>query len=548
VLTPIEYDTDALARPQLGGAPSQFDDDANNQRRKGWLAGLLLRRGVSQPPLPSFYHRLLALPRRARRRLGRKFAAALVGAALLFASVQIPAAHAATITVDGTKCTLADAIRAANTDSIVGRCRAGSGADVLVLRKNVTLTAAVGTYYNSPTCLPLVTSQITIQGNNHTIRRDPADPDKFRLLAVSATGDLTINNTTLSGGYIAFSGGGAIRSQGDLTINNSTLSGNTGGIGGAIYSQIGTLAIKDSTLSGNTAAGDGGAISTNNEATTIHNSLISGNVADYGGGVSQWDGGPLTITNSVIANNNSGGFRGGGGLFLQGSGATIIDSTIDGNHAGRGGGVLTYTGVTILNSSIVNNDGSEGLAIFGQPSFITNSTISGNLGDGVFVAINQDLTITNSTITNNGDDGVYSYYGDLTLQRSLISGNNGYEVFHDIYCYDYCGDGSINVDAFNVFGHSGDAGVATFTPGPTDIVPAEPLSAILAGLADNGGPTPTHAFVPGSPAIDVAPSADCAAPPIFGLDQRGFPRNVDGDGVPSANECDVGAFELQPAD
>jgi hypothetical protein len=77
-------------------------------------------------------------------------------------------------------------------------------------------------------------------------------------------------------------------------------------------------------------------------------------------------------------------------------------------------------------------------------------------------------------------------------------------------------------------------------------VPAEPPAAILAALAGNGGPTLTHALVPGSPAIDVAPSADCAAPPVNGVDQRGFPRNFDGDGVPSANECDAGSFEFQP--
>ena len=46
-----------------------------------------------------------------------------------------------------------------------------------------------------------------------------------------------------------------------------------------------------------------------------------------------------------------------------------------------------------------------------------------------------------------------------------------------------------------------------------------------------------------SPAIDRAPSADCAAAPVGGLDQRGQPRNTDGDGRASANECDIGALE-----
>nr|MDJ0892672.1 choice-of-anchor Q domain-containing protein [Gammaproteobacteria bacterium] len=76
----------------------------------------------------------------------------------------------------------------------------------------------------------------------------------------------------------------------------------------------------------------------------------------------------------------------------------------------------------------------------------------------------------------------------------------------------------------------------------TDIVPAVgvPLRAILnPNLADNGGPTLTHALVSGSPAIDAVPaSADCG-----GTDQRGESRRQDGngDGVPG---CDIGAYEF----
>jgi len=56
--------------------------------------------------------------------------------------------------------------------------------------------------------------------------------------------------------------------------------------------------------------------------------------------------------------------------------------------------------------------------------------------------------------------------------------------------------------------------------------------ATLAPLADNGGPTLTHALGASSPAIDAADLAAC--PPT---DQRGVAR----DGV-----CDVGSFEYIP--
>jgi hypothetical protein len=61
----------------------------------------------------------------------------------------------------------------------------------------------------------------------------------------------------------------------------------------------------------------------------------------------------------------------------------------------------------------------------------------------------------------------------------------------------------------------------------------------LGPLADNGGPTKTHALGSGSHAIDVIPEAGCAVD----TDQRGRPRPETG-----GDECDVGSFERQSDD
>jgi len=65
----------------------------------------------------------------------------------------------------------------------------------------------------------------------------------------------------------------------------------------------------------------------------------------------------------------------------------------------------------------------------------------------------------------------------------------------------------------------------------------------LGPLADNGGPTRTHALSPTSPAVDTGNDA--------GTDQRGLPRLVDFLGAPNGtgvggNVSDMGAFEFQP--
>ena len=58
-----------------------------------------------------------------------------------------------------------------------------------------------------------------------------------------------------------------------------------------------------------------------------------------------------------------------------------------------------------------------------------------------------------------------------------------------------------------------------------------PIDPGIGPLADNGGPTLTHALLAGSPAINAASAQDC--PPT---DQRGVAR-------PQGAACDIGSYE-----
>ena len=79
-----------------------------------------------------------------------------------------------------------------------------------------------------------------------------------------------------------------------------------------------------------------------------------------------------------------------------------------------------------------------------------------------------------------------------------------------------------------------------FITGPQggNIVGQDPL---FGPLQYNGGPTQTHALLPGSPAIDAGAPAGCtgAAGAPLTTDQRGFPR-------PYGPACDIGAVEYNP--
>ena len=377
------------------------------------------------------------------------------------------------INADGI-CALIEAIDNANADAQThSDCVAGEGADTIKLPTGSTqsLTAADNTTLG-PTGLPVISSTITIRGRNSTIRRESNAPN-FRILAVDSSGDLTLRSTTVSGGYgyLApyFSGGGIANYGGTLTITNSTVSGNSTLTGGGVYNS-GTATLTHSTVSGN-----------------------SGGFLRYGSAGGVYNSGTLTLTNSTVSDNDS---RGDGGITNSGT-LTLTNSTVSGNSS--------FFCSLCLGAGGVYNSGTATL---------THSTVSGNSGFGFAGGI------ANS--------------GTLTLARTLISGNTHVSTTPPQPPSIEVGNGgSVIANNYNLFGHDGDARVVGFNPGPTDLVPSEGLGAILnTTLANNGGPTQTHALVAGSPAIDASPDdADCAA-----TDQRGVRR-------PRGPACDIGAFE-----
>jgi hypothetical protein len=89
----------------------------------------------------------------------------------------------------------------------------------------------------------------------------------------------------------------------------------------------------------------------------------------------------------------------------------------------------------------------------------------------------------------------------------------------------------------------GSVGSATGFGAPGDQLGVNVLTVLDTNLADNGGPTLTHALLADSPAIDAGDNG----PLTSTVDQRGLPRIVDGDGNGS-NFVDIGAVEFQTSE
>ena len=174
---------------------------------------------------------------------------------------------------------------------------------------------------------------------------------------------------------------------------------------------------------------------------------------------------------------------------------------------------------------------------------LTNSTVSGNTvsctasghsclasGGGIHNNIIGTLTLTNSTVSGNTVSGGSNTSGGglsnpsggtVTLLSTIVALNAPSDCFGTIT------SNGFNLDSDNTCGLAGTGD----KPGVSN-----PL---LGPLANNGGPTQTHALLPGSPAIDAVTSG-CPPP---GTDQRGVSRPQDGD-LDGTALCDIGAYEL----
>jgi len=231
--------------------------------------------------------------------------------------------------------------------------------------------------------------------------------------------------------------------------------------------------------------------------------------------------------------------------FLVGGGAslTLVNLTLRGGKAlipfhSYGGSVWSFGSLTVRGCTFTGNQSAgEGGAVqcWGEsPLFaVENSTFSGNTSGGTGGAINagslqmslRHVTLTNNTATNGFALELYKY--PATLVNCLIAGNPNDGI-------GLANGASVSAQStHNLIGPGGSGGLVDGVNGNRVGVPAGQLS--LGPLADHGGPTPTVALLPGSPAVDAGIA-------LAGLatDPRGVAR-------PQGAAVDIGAFELVPS-
>jgi hypothetical protein len=337
--------------------------------------------------------------------------------------------------------------------------------------------------------------------------------DTYDGSSATYTGGTTGPKQTIGAGFIAVDTGGTVNVAAgtyteNLTFDRSfTLAGagaattiiDGGGSSRIIRVTAGTVTISGVTIQDGYSTNSAGGLNVLNGSTvTVNDCVIKDNIGRNGGGVDVGDSSTLNMNRCTISGNSSpdlpmGGGYGGGGIWNANSTVNLTNCTISGNSAsddvsGYGGGILNAGTMTLTNCTIADNSAS------GSPG----------QGGGFYTGGVNTMTFVNTIVANNTATG---------------GGDNGYN------------SGGMSVTSL---GYNIDSQDTCGFHQTSDQTNTDPL---LGPLQDNGGPSFTHALLPGSPAIDAG---TCTGAPT--TDQRGVIRPW-----PWGASCDIGAYEVGPS-
>lgn len=306
-----------------------------------------------------------------------------------------------------------------------------------------------------------IDTSVTIQGGyTNTNWLAAPDPQTYpttlsaldggRVVYITSDINVTLAGLTIADGHLINGdnvgiNGAGIRNDGTLTLINSR--------------------VVDSFASDGQGGGNGGGLFSTG-VMTITNSTIANNTAEYGGGIYNSFGATLWMADSTLSGNH--GIAEAGGIDLEESEVTMINSTISGNTSNHGAGINLFgmtSSMVLIQSTVADNTAVQGAGIF--------------VFDGA-------ITLSGVVLDNNGSN----------CNTAVVTA--GYNVASDSSC--------------SLIG-TGDVSDAMLVLGP---------------LADNGGTTQTHDLLPFSEALDHIPTGVQGCGSTLTKDQRGLVRPVDG--------------------
>lgn len=310
-------------------------------------------------------------------------------------------------------CSLREAIRAANLNTAVDACLAGSGSNV------DTIMLPAGRY------------ALGIAGTNED---------------AAATGDLDIKDSVVITGESS-----------ETTIIDGSRLDRVFHILGSARATLAKLTVRNGDIG---MKGEGGGIRNKGTLRLEHCAVTANFTGYYGGGI--WTDNSLDIFNCTVHDNKAstflygegGGDSDGGGIYIAAGTAMIYSAAIDGNRAspetngGDGGGIfnkgtLTITGSTLRNNYVSNeedeDDRSDGGGIYNVGMLtIADSGLSGNevvwgQGGAISNLASGIATLRNVWFIRNhaefGGSGIRNL-GTMTITKGDFSEHRNYAILN----------------------------------------------------------------------------------------------------------------------
>lgn len=318
------------------------------------------------------------------------------------------------------KCSLAEAIFAANSGEPKDSCAAGvPGESIIELMPGeyyftqrdqtppqvewMTSVVSVGD------ALPPVIFPLTIRGNGAVLVRDEA-AEPFRFFEVMVNSKLSLNDLTLQGGDVGEDWGGAIYSMSALIeLDQVRFVGNRAENGGAIYFDLSALNVQNSEFIENHATGSGGAIFITSSKTNIQSTRFESNQSDGDGGALYADTVTLVLTDTFFLKNRVTGDEygsRGGGLYLNHVNLTLTESQFYENESPMYGGAIAINNPILAGIDPEEGDPMEPL----QSSPVVMDFMTSIPGfqatleahpSGIYVEFHEDAQIHNNCFANN---------------------------------------------------------------------------------------------------------------------------------------------------
>ncbi|MBS1796063.1 MAG: CSLREA domain-containing protein [Acidobacteria bacterium] len=281
----------------------------------------------------------------------------------------------------------------------------------------------------------------------------------------------------------------------------------------------------------------------------------------------------LRITTGTV---NLSGLTITGGNLIPGVAAGVCSVTLSCGGGIHSSGNLTLTSCVVAGNAVVSTDVIEGGGIFSGNGTLTlvgttvqNNTVNGSIafGGGIYID-NNGATIVNSTISGNSAVATtLARGGGINLNGGTLNMTNS-TVAENVINLGVCGGVCKPAGTFNAVNTIISGNSAPSNPDLGGSLSAASTNNLIGGnvrllpLGNYGGPLPTHALLPDSPAINAGNSCvltqTCAAanPPVpLTADQRGRGRigAVDigaveaPDNLVVTNTLDAGAGSLRAA-